>query len=248
MIERRTDIVSQAEFYERYVRASRPVIMTDLLKYWPALRHWNPDLLKSLCGDQKVQILANRNENQNYETSYDQHRKDVLFGDYVDMVLANPNSNDIYLHAQNQFMLTEGGKRLHGYIPPLAEYLDDSRRMGNSFVWFGPADTVTPLHHDNDNIIFAQVYGRKRWTLISPRQKPLLYNDVGVFSSVNLEEPDLTKHPLFRFVKAMTFDLLPGEVLFLPVNWWHHVRALDVSISLSFTNFYQSELSQLQAA
>jgi ribosomal protein L16 Arg81 hydroxylase len=29
----------------------------------------------------------------------------------------------------------------------------------------------------------------------------------------------------------------PGQVLFLPVGWWHHVRSMDISISLSFTNF-----------
>ena len=31
--------------------------------------------------------------------------------------------------------------------------------------------------------------------------------------------------------------LAPGEALFLPVGWWHHVRALDLSISVAFNHF-----------
>jgi ribosomal protein L16 Arg81 hydroxylase len=29
----------------------------------------------------------------------------------------------------------------------------------------------------------------------------------------------------------------PGEVLFMPVGWWHHVRALDAGMTVSFANF-----------
>jgi ribosomal protein L16 Arg81 hydroxylase len=31
--------------------------------------------------------------------------------------------------------------------------------------------------------------------------------------------------------------LEPGEAIFIPVGWWHHVKSLEVSISVSFTNF-----------
>jgi ribosomal protein L16 Arg81 hydroxylase len=85
--------------------------------------------------------------------------------------------------------------------------------------------------------MMAQVYGRKRWRLISPQQTPLLYNYVGVFSKVDCENPDYQKYPLFKNVQIIEEVLQPGEVIFVPVGWWHQVKALNTSISLSFTNF-----------
>lgn len=239
MIERRTSI-SADEFATRYRAAKRPVIISKLVgSDWPALEKWNPAYLRETCGDAVVQVLANRAQNPNYETSYDQHRKDMLFREYIDWIEANPKSNDIYIHAQNGLMNSEIGSRLKADIPPF-EYLDPAKESGNTFFWFGPADTLTPLHHDNDDIMFVQVYGRKQWTLFSARQMHLLYVVPAVFSQVDAENPDLDLHPLARFATSSRFILNPGEALFLPTPWLHHVRSLDVSISLSFTNFRTS--------
>lgn len=234
MIERREKF--SVEEFRTYRTNSRPVIVSNLTPpTWRAWK-WTPQYLGEMCGDMTVQVLADRAAQSDYETHYDRHRRDMRFSEYVAYVLANPYSNDMYLHAQNQFMRSEAGQRLYPDIPPF-DWLDPERMLGNTFLWFGPGGTLTPLHHDDCDIIFVQVYGRKRWTVISPHQKHLLYNSIAVFSDVNPEDPDLTKHPLYRFVGAHSFVLNPGEALFLPNQWWHQVRSLDTSISLSFTNF-----------
>jgi Cupin-like domain len=236
MIERRSQ-VNRDEFFARYHSANRPVILTDRMRDWSAMSRWTPHYLKATCGDETVQVMSGRDGDPNYEIGSEQRRTMMRFADYVDRVVNAGQTNDFYLVAQNEFMRTDGGKRLHNDVGDLSTYLDD-RRDGFVFMWYGPCGTVTPLHHDTADIFLAQVSGRKRVTLIAPDQTALLYNHIGVFGEVDCEQPDFIRHPLYRYAQTTVFDLNPGEILFIPVNWWHHVRALDVSISVSFTNFW----------
>lgn len=235
MIERRSAIPKD-EFFSNYYRVNRPVILTDSMYDWPAMSRWSPDYLKRVCGDELVQVMTGRDSDPGYEIGAERHRTTMRFGDYVDNVVTAGQTNDFYIVAQNEFMRTEGGKRLYTDIAGFPAYLDE-RRDGFVFMWFGPAGTVTPLHCDTTDIILAQVCGRKRVTLIPADQKALVYNHIGVFGEVDCEQPDLVRHPLYRHAERAVFDLDPGEALFIPVGWWHHVRALDISISVSFTNF-----------
>jgi ribosomal protein L16 Arg81 hydroxylase len=64
-----------------------------------------------------------------------------------------------------------------------------------------------------------------------------MYNNVAVYSEVDPLAPDLDRHPLFEEANQIHFDIGPGQTLFIPAGWWHHVEALESSISVSFTNF-----------
>ena len=48
---------------------------------------------------------------------------------------------------------------------------------------------------------------------------------------------DLTLYP--RLVGARVYDVVlePGEILFVPLAWWHQVKSLDFSVTLTYTNF-----------
>jgi hypothetical protein len=43
--------------------------------------------------------------------------------------------------------------------------------------------------------------------------------------------------PLFKDATVITVPLNPGDALFIPIGWWHHVRSLDVSMTLTHINF-----------
>jgi hypothetical protein len=181
---------------------------------------------------------SHRDADPSYEARFLQHRSRTTLGDFIDLILRTGPTNNVYLVARNDVLSQ----------PRLAPLLDDIRwpdglldpeapLRRSARLWIGPAGTVTPLHCDNRHILLVQVYGRKRVKLISPFYLSAVYNTRECFSDVDAEAIDLDRFPAMRGVPVLEAVLEPGEALFLPVGWWHWVRALDVSISLSLLNF-----------
>lgn len=83
----------------------------------------------------------------------------------------------------------------------------------------------------------AQVHGRKLVKLIPSCDLPRMYNDFHCYTDVDAGTPDLNRFPDYAKVRVIDCVIGPGDFLFLPVGWWHYVKGLDVSITVTFTNF-----------
>ena len=128
---------------------------------------------------------------------------------------------------------------------PLARKKEQPEKLEEPLLnaWFGPEGTVSPLHTDPYHNILCQVVGRKYVRLYSPFESVKLYakgTEAGVDMS-NTSEVDLADEtsidalfPLFRDAKYMETILEEGECLYVPVGWWHYVRSLSTSFSVSF--------------
>ncbi len=235
-VERRSNLGAD-EFFRCYYSVNRPVVLQDGLRNSSALARWNPDYLKARCGNELVEVMAGRSADRDYEINSNSHKTHTQMRDFVDCVKQAGQTNDFYMVANNRSLESGSMKALLDEVRVLENILAPARAQSRMFLWFGPGGTVTPLHHDAMNILLAQVYGRKTVTLIPSFQTPYVYNHVGVYSAVDCEKPDYSKFPLFKKATQLKVLLEPGQVLFIPVGWWHHVRSMDVSISLSFTNF-----------
>jgi hypothetical protein len=233
----RIPFLSKDEFLDQYYSQNKPVILTGIMKNWEAMERWTPDYLKENYGNVSIQVQGNRDSDPNYEINLEQHRKTMLFGDYIDWVVRAGETNDYYMVANNNTLNREEMQGLFEDMEVFPEYLDPAQTVGKTFFWFGSAGTVTPLHHDTINIFLAQVSGRKLIKMISPEQTPFIYNNIGVFSPIDPANPDYNRYPLYRNVRSIDVILHPGEVIFLPVGWWHYVKGLEMSISVSFINF-----------
>ena len=94
----------------------------------------------------------------------------------------------------------------------------------------GPVKTQT--HNDRDHNLACVIAGRRRFVLFPPTQVSNLYvgplDNPPPLSLVDPEAPDLARFPRYRdaYAAAQVAWLEPGDALFVPKYWWHHVSSL----------------------
>ena len=236
-VERRM-LPSADEFFRSYWAAHRPVVFTDATARWPALRKWTPLWFKKRLGDARIEITADREADPHYDMNYRAHRRRVRMDRFIDDVLAAGTSNDIYMVSNNFTMRRPRFRALLDDVKPPRGLFEVPARPTATSLWIGPGGTVTPLHHDTTNILFCQIYGRKRIELVAPHETALLLDPVhGFYSPVDLDRLSTAKHPALRAMVVKTAVLGPGDALYIPAGWWHRVTSLDVSISFSLLGF-----------
>ena len=117
--------------------------------------------------------------------------------------------------------------------PPLAQLGDPAVAPR---LWLGN-EVITPAHFDESHNLACVVSGRRRFTLFPPEQVANLYLGPLDFaptptpiSLVSFRAPDFGRFPKFReaLEHAIVAELEPGDALYIPSLWWHHVESIGV--------------------
>jgi hypothetical protein len=102
-------------------------------------------------------------------------------------------------------------------------------------VWIGNAAKVA-THNDPIENVAVVAAGRRRFTLFPPSAEADLYmgphhpTPAGArISMVHVTAPDLERYPRFAAALqvAQVAELSPGDAIFIPKDWYHHVESLE---------------------
>lgn len=230
----RFDRLDGAIFLADFYAANRPCLVTGLADHWPA-RTWTFDMLKARLGHVDVDVQWQRDTNPAYEVEAHAHTARQNFGDIIDRITTGGPSNDFYVTSFNSAHNKQVLAPLWDDIGDMPGWLAPTEAR-DGFFWMGPEGTITPFHHDLTNNLMVQIVGRKRVKLVPASETPRMRNSRHCFSDWHGDE--LTAgHGDAERPPVLEVTLEPGDALFLPVGWWHHVEGLTPTIGLSFTNF-----------
>ncbi|XP_018023292.2 uncharacterized protein LOC108679204 [Hyalella azteca] len=145
------------DFFMDHIMKLEPVKLLGVLDHWPALHKWNLGYLRNLAGGRTVPIEVGARYTDN-----DWAQELITLDQYISRYVAQTTGPPGYL-AQHQ-LLDQIPELLDDIIVP------DYCHLGNTeprlHAWFGPKGTVSPLHHDPDHNILAQVVMAVIWSVI----------------------------------------------------------------------------------
>jgi hypothetical protein len=234
--------VDPRTFREEILPAGVPVVLKDLLKDWPAVRAAREsrralvDYLRGFDRGKLIPLLEGppairgRLFYREDMTGLNFVRTPAAIGDTLERLLAqadDPTPPAVFIEAMPVDAYLPDFAALHP-MPLLAE---DCRPR----IWIGNTVTVQ-THFDLFSNLACVVGGRRRFTLFPPGEVANLYMGPVDFtpsgtpiSMVPLHDPDLVRFPRFADAlrHAQQAELTPGDALYIPYGWWHHVESLE---------------------
>jgi len=210
-----------AAAFRRQAALGMPFLIAGVVGRWP-LTAASPAILRERYSE--LPVRARVGDYVNTAFAIDRAMADMTMGQYLDLVAEDRPGLPPYI---GNLGLRELNRLCHW--PAYFE------KMGPPRFWIGPARTVTPLHCDFDDNIFAQIWGSKRIFLAPPHHDEFLYvreaSPLLFGSPVDPEAPDFQRYPLARQAALVEIIVEPGDMLYVPAGWFHQVRALTFSLS-----------------
>lgn len=222
--------ISKEDFEKNYLNTRKPLIIKNMSKTWPAYNKWTLDYMKTVVGDKTVPLYDSSKADPSKPINAS--AAEMKFADYVDLIKTTPTDLRIFLFDP----IKHAPKLLEDYHAPkelMGGFLDSYPNM-----FFGGKGSVTFLHYDIDlaHIFHTHFNGRKHVILFENKWKDRLYQipyATYALEEYNVEKPNFEKFPALKGVKGVEAFLEHGDTLFMPTGYWHWMKYLDGSFSIS---------------
>ena len=226
------ETITPEDFKNKYYNAGRPLIIKGLAKEWPAYNKWNWDYFIDIVGDKEVGVYNNiKSDSYTPINTADAYMK---FGDYLRKVKAGPLDLRIFLF------------NIFQHAPEIVKDFSWPDELMTGFVkkypmlFVGGEGSVTHMHFDIDmsHILHTQFAGKKRVLLFPHEEQHKLYRKPWeVLSMANYagysESFDYENFPAVKKAKGYEVILEPGDTLFMPAGFWHHMEYIESGFAMS---------------
>jgi len=224
------DTISPADFAENYLKPRRPLVIKGLTKDWPAREKWTPEYLKEIVGNKVVPLYDNSKADPSKPIN--SAAAEMPFDEYIDLIRSKPTELRIFFFN----IFKQAPHLLNDIIIPkdlMGGFIESMPGM-----FFGGSNSVTFLHYDIDlpHIFHTHFVGRKHVILFENKWKRRLYclpNATYALEDYDVANPDTKKFPALEGVEGTEVFLEHGDTLFMPTGYWHWMKYIDGSYSLS---------------
>eukprot|EP01059_Diplonema_ambulator_P005474 TRINITY_DN15201_c0_g1_i1.p1 TRINITY_DN15201_c0_g1~~TRINITY_DN15201_c0_g1_i1.p1 ORF type:complete len:335 (+),score=46.43 TRINITY_DN15201_c0_g1_i1:40-1005(+) len=239
-------------FYREFVAGRKPCVVEGALESWKGLWEWDIKGLKAKMSGKKVTVAVTPNGRADALTEVGGEmvfmRPDeqmMLFDEFIDGVHAPTPNRTLYAQKQNDSFMEEYHE-LHDDIT------DNIHMLGcNMFgslpeavnFWLGGDETVSSMHRDHYENLYAVVRGSKTFVLVPPWESscvPYTSHPEGVWredtsvkgsftverleTSVKWVELTPNTTPSWEGAHPLSVTVSQGDLLYLPSLWYHEVR------------------------
>ena len=197
---------------------SQVQVFRGAAKNWECSK-WNLDYFKNEYGEQEVTVL---NSDGLFEKGV-QEFGSTSMSKYIDMLKMG---SKVYLKFSP--MVHHDSELRKSFDIDWLEKFSFPGSFGRKFFLFiGGGKTLTPIHTALSNTVFIQIYGKKKWTFWEPNERLFLnvraQRRAYFFSGMNAVGENGPEYPLSKYCRKFEVTLEPGDVLWFPGFFWHHV-------------------------
>lgn len=239
----RVERASLTEFRARYGDPRRPVVITGVVDAWPAMTAWTADSLAERLGERRVKVQRlDDHDVTRYEL---ETLHELRFADFIAAIRTTPPAHRYYLVIANLHVRDNWPRRFAKPVFPelfpdiKIPAVVDAERLLEVNLWVGYSGAVSNLHFDPLDNCLCVIRGRKHLRLYAPDQSHFMHTpsplrvDNPLHSPVDALRPDHARHPRFCRARYHSCTLEPGEMLYMPAGYWHHVRSEGFNIAVN---------------
>ncbi len=231
------------EFFGRYVRHGRPVVIKGLVKNWKAVGLWTPGYLADVTarmGDIEVSSRSTPDDMPRLDLHRVEQGKSSLLSLLRQCERSPEQGREIYVPGLD--------------LPPAVPLAKDvglpellsATKVYSTSIFFGRNTKCVGHYHAKSQALLCQVQGVKRIWMYPPGELKRLYPfpfwSRGFFRSQVNFYGDRSQFPLLSKAQGHLFELQPGDALFIPLHWLHVPEGFGWTASV--THWWRPRLAE----